>query len=75
MNQQIHRVYLDTNIIIEGPKRQEHRNLIELALKGLFKLFIGDEVSTELRKRSYNLRRIKTKLFRGKKRNTARNNL
>lgn len=67
MNKDIPKVYLDTNIIIEGSKRPEHKKLINLALKGLVKLSIGDEVSMEIRKRISNLRREKDKLFKEEK--------
>jgi len=67
MNKDIPKVYLDTNIIIGGSKRPEHKKLINLALKGLVKLSIGDEVSMEIRKRIFNLRREKDKLFKEEK--------
>lgn len=67
MNKDIPKVYLDTNIIIEGSKRPEHKKLINLALKGLVKLSIGDEVSIEISQRIYNLRREKDKLFKEEK--------
>lgn len=67
MNKDIPKVYLDTNIIIDGSKRPEHKKLINLALKGVVKLSIGDEVSIEIRKRIFNLRREKDKLFKEEK--------
>ena len=67
MNKDIPKVYLDTNIIIGGSKRPEHKKLINLALKGVVKLSIGDEVSIEIRKRIFNLRREKDKLFKEEK--------
>lgn len=40
-------VMVDTNILIEGPKRQEHHTLKELATQGRIKLFICSETKTE----------------------------
>lgn len=48
-------VYLDTNVFIDGAKRPEHYRLKNLAIEGRIRLFIGPEVSREIRQQISNL--------------------
>lgn len=56
-------VYLDTNIIIGGDKQKEHSIIKELAIKGHIQLFIGPEVSREIRQQISDLKEEKKRLL------------
>ena len=49
----IHKVYLDTNIIILGSNSSENHTLVEMSKKGKIKLFVSEKVEMERRARSF----------------------
>ncbi|MFW6172225.1 MAG: hypothetical protein ACOC5T_00570 [Elusimicrobiota bacterium] len=65
--QDIHKVYLDTNVIILGPESNENHKLVEMSKMGIIKLFVSEKVTMERRARSFKQSEIIDKIIRQEK--------
>jgi len=65
--QDIHKVYLDTNVIILGQESNENHTLVEMSKMGIIKLFVSEKVTMERRARSFKQSEIIDKIIRQEK--------